>query len=105
MFNTKIDSSNNITFTSRNIPGFGSEAQVIGQIFTLEAGGPASVIKGNGGMFVVALDKMNEPAEATNLSLYQNQLTGSFKSRVSSNYMFTALQSKADIEDNRLLFF
>ena len=104
-FGSKVDSSKNITFTSRNIPGFGSEAQVIGTIFTMEPGGPTSTIKGNGGVFVVALDKFNEPAEATNLLLYQNQLTGSFKSRVSSNYMFVALQEKAEIEDNRLVFF
>ncbi len=104
-FSATVDTNNSLTFSSRNIPGYGSEYLVIGSIFSTEPGTKMNILKGNGGVFAVTLDKLNDPAPTTNLSLYQNQMKSSFKSRVTSNYMFTALQEKAKIEDNRLFYF
>ena len=104
-FSATVDTNNSLTFSSRNIPGYGSEYLVIGSIFSTEPGTKMNILKGNGGVFAVTLDKLNDPAPTTNLSLYQNQMKSSFKSRVTSNYMFSALQEKAKIEDNRLFYF
>jgi peptidyl-prolyl cis-trans isomerase D len=104
-FNTKVDTSLNITFNSRNIPGFGSEFQVIGEIFSLNDGDQSEPIQGNGGVFVVKVDRFYEPPQTADLKANRDQIQSAFRSRVSGNPMFTALQKKAKIEDNRLLFF
>jgi peptidyl-prolyl cis-trans isomerase D len=104
-FNTKVDTSLNITFSSRNIPGFGSEFQVIGEIFTMNEGDQSEPIQGNGAVFVVKVDRFYEPPQTADLKANRDQLLNAFRSRISGNPMFTALQKKAKIEDHRLLFF
>ena len=102
---TKVDTSLNITFSSRNIPGFGSEFQVIGEVFTMNEGEQSEPIQGNGAVFVVKLDRFYEPPQPADLKASRDQLLNAFRSRINGNPMFTALQKKANIEDNRLLFF
>jgi peptidyl-prolyl cis-trans isomerase D len=104
-FNAKVDTNLNITFSSRNIPGFGSEFQVIGEIFAMKEGDQSEPIQGNGGVFVVKLDRFYEPPQPGDLRAGQDQLMNSFRTRISGNPMFTALQKKAKIEDNRLQYF
>ena len=104
-FNSKVDTNLNLTFSSRNLPGFGSEYQVIGEIFSMNEGDQSGPIQGNGGVFVVKLDRFYEPSQAVDAKIYQDQMVSTFRSRMSSNPMFNALQKKAKIEDNRLLFF
>jgi peptidylprolyl isomerase/peptidyl-prolyl cis-trans isomerase D len=78
---------------------------VIGAIFAMTPGTVSEPIQGNGGVFVVQLDRFYEPPAISDYAIYREQLLGAFRSRLASNPMFTALQEKADIEDNRLLFF
>jgi peptidyl-prolyl cis-trans isomerase D len=104
-FNTKVDTNLNLTFSSRNIPGFGSEFQVIGEIFAMNEGEQSGPIQGNGGVFVVKLDRFYEPPQVADYKANRDQMLSAFRSRVSGNPMLTALQKKAKIEDNRLLFF
>jgi len=104
-FSAKVDTSLNLTFSSRNIPGFGSEFQVIGEIFAMKEGAISEPIQGNGGVFVVKVDRFYEPPQVPNYNTNRDQLIAAFRSRLNSNPMFSALQKKAKIEDNRLLFF
>lgn len=104
-YNSKVDTNLNITFSSRNIPGFGSEYNVIGEIFSMNEGEQSGPIQGNGAVFVVKVDKFYEPPAPANYIQNRDQLMGAFRSRVTSNSMFTALQKKADITDNRLMFY
>ena len=104
-FSTKVDTNLNLTFGSRNIPGFGSEYQVIGEVFSMNEGDQSGAIQGNGGVFVVKLDRFYEPPQVGDSKVYRDQILSAFRSRMSGNPMFTALQKKAKIEDNRLLFF
>jgi peptidyl-prolyl cis-trans isomerase D len=104
-FGTKVDTNLTLTFSARNIPGFGSEFQVIGEIFSMNAGEQSAPIQGNGGVFVVKVDRFYEPPQTADYNVYRDQILNSFRSRMSGNPMFTALQKKAKIEDNRLLFF
>jgi len=103
--NAKVDTNTSLTFSARNIPGFGSEYSVIGSIFAMNEGDVSDPLQGNGGVFIVALDKMNEPTESSNLSIYKNQLEATFKSRITGNVIFTALQKESNIEDNRILYY
>ncbi len=104
-YNSKVDTNQNLTFSSRNIPGFGSEFDVIGHVFSMKSGEQSDPIIGNGAVFVVMLDKFIEPPQITDYSIYRQQDQTTFDQRVKSNYMLTALQDKSDIEDNRRLFY
>jgi len=104
-FNAKVDTNLTLTFSSRNIPGFGSEFQVIGEVFAMNEGDQSEPIQGNGAVFVVKVDRFYEPPQVANYNLYRDQLISTFRSRMNANPMFSALQKKAKIEDNRLLFF
>jgi parvulin-like peptidyl-prolyl isomerase len=104
-FNTKVDTNLTLTFASRNIPGFGSEFQVIGEIFALNEGDVSEPIQGNGGVFVVKVDRFYSPPQPSNYNANRDQMIAAFRSRMSSNPMFSALQKKAKIKDNRLLYF
>lgn len=104
-FDTKVDTNLTLTFSSRNIPGFGSEHEMIGKIFSMKPGEQSEPIIGNGAVFVVVLDRINEPSQPADYSIYRDQLLTNFRNRVNTNTIFTVLQEKASIEDNRLLFF
>jgi peptidyl-prolyl cis-trans isomerase D len=104
-YNTKVDTNLTMTFSARNIPGFGSEYQVIGEIFAMKEGDQSEPIQGNGGVFVVKVDRFYEPPQVADYKMYRDQMLNSFRSRLSANPMFTALQKKAKIEDNRLQYF
>jgi peptidyl-prolyl cis-trans isomerase D len=104
-FETKVDTSLSITFSSRNIPGFGSEFQVIGEIFAMQEGQQSEPIQGNGGVFVVVLDRFYEPAKPADYKIYRDQMLSAFRTRMGGNPMFSALQKETNIEDNRLQFF
>jgi len=104
-FNTKVDTNLTLTFSSRNIPGFGSEYQVIGEIFSMEAGQQSEPIQGNGGVFVVVVDRFYEPPQPADYNANRDQLLAAFRSRMGANPMFNALQKITKIEDNRLLYF
>lgn len=104
-FNTKADTNLSLTFSARNIPGFGSEYQVIGSIFGMKPGEQSEPIQGNGAVFVVNLDRFVEPPALESYSVYRDQLRNSISSRLIAGTILNALQEKAKIEDNRLLFF
>jgi peptidyl-prolyl cis-trans isomerase D len=104
-FNSKVDTNLTLTFSSRNIPGFGSEFQVIGEIFALKEGELSEPIQGNGAVFVVKIDRFYEPPQPANYNANRDQMISAFRSRMSQNPMFSALQKKAKIKDNRLLYF
>lgn len=101
----KVDTTDNINFTSRNIPGFGREYEVIGKLATLEPDKLAEPIKGNNAVFVIYLDTISEPAQTDNYSLYANQLKSSFTSSLNSKAVFRALEKKSEIQDNRIFFY
>jgi len=102
--NEKVDTATNINFMSRNIPGFGRENEVIGKLLTLQTSG-FDIIKGNNAVFVVVVDKINEPAQISDHSMYANQLKGSLSTKLNSNAFFKALEKDTEITDNRLLFY
>jgi len=105
IFKDKVDTATNLAFTARNIPGFGKEYEVIGEVFSMQPGQVSAPIKGSNAVFVVLADKINKPAENSNFAPNIAQLKNAFASKVNSNAVFKALEKKADIVDNRILFY
>lgn len=94
-----------ISFNSRNLPGFGSEYELIGKIFTLEPGVSSGPIKGNNAVFVVIADEIKQPENPTDLAASAGIVERKFTSQFMSNNYLNALKDKADIEDNRLMVY
>jgi peptidyl-prolyl cis-trans isomerase D len=103
--NTSLDTNTTLTFASRNIPGFGSEAEVIAKIFTMSPNETTGPVVGNGGVFVIVLDNISEAPELGSYAMYQNQMFTDFQRNVQNNYPYRAIEKKADIEDYRILYY
>ena len=101
----KVDTATDINFMARNIPGFGRENEVIGKLFTLEVEKISKPIKGNNAVFVIVIDEIKEPKDIDVYSIYANQLETAFKTKVTSNVPYRALEKNAEIIDNRLMFY
>ncbi len=100
-----VDTATDISFMAMNIPGFGRENEVIGELVTLEAEKTSAPIKGNNAVFVVFIDEVKEPKEIDIYSIHANQLVSAFKNKITSNAPYLALEEKAEIVDNRFMFY
>ena len=89
-------------FNTNAIPG-GFEPNVVGAFIGVEKGQVSTPIIGNNGVYVVAVDEENSPAEKNYTSLKQ-QLDIQLKSRANFE-VYNAIKELADIEDNRAKFY
>jgi peptidyl-prolyl cis-trans isomerase D len=103
-FNTKVDTVNMLTFSAYNLPNYGPEPEVIGNIFTMKPNVLSGAIKGGMAVYVVQLDGIQEPPANANYAMMQAQLTGFFRQRI-QNDVFKAIKDKTDIVDNRILYY
>ena len=103
--NVSIDTNTTLTFASRNIPGFGSESEVIAKIFTMSPNENSGPIIGNGAVFVVVLDNVSDAPELGSYAMYKNQVITDFERNVRNNYPYRAIEKNADIEDYRLMYY
>lgn len=102
--NEQVDTTS-LKFTARNIPGFGREYEVIGEIFTLEPGQTSGPLKGNNAVFVAIVDQFSDSDPNANLASTARQLETSFESKINSRQYYNALKDQTEIEDNRLMFY
>jgi peptidyl-prolyl cis-trans isomerase D len=104
-FNIEIDTNKNLTFNARNFPGYGTEHNVIGSLFTFNEGDYSGVIKGNAAVFVARINKRYDAPEIDDYSAYANQKLMEFQQRVTSGFPYKAIESAADIKDYRRYFY
>jgi len=100
----KVD-VNSLTFSSRNIQGFGAENKVIGTVFGLNETEVSDPIIGNGAVFVVKLSKLMEAPEKENYTQNSTTLENAFTQRVNQDFPYRAIEEASEIEDNRSLFY
>ncbi len=94
----------NITFNSRNLPGAGPEPRVIGTLFARREEATIGPVKGNNGVFVVEIVRMDDVPLPEDLTQAKRPLRDAFRNRVPAQ-AFEAIRDNADIEDNRAMFF
>lgn len=102
--NLPVTPTDNVTFSNPYLQGVGNEPRLVGVIFALKPGQPSKPIRGDNGVFVVAVDKITEPAATKDYSANQKQLADQRKQR-SEYELFNALKEKANVEDNRGKFY
>ncbi len=102
--NEKVDTTT-LSFNARNIPGFGSEYEVIGKVFTLETGVSSGPLKGNNGVFIIIADAIKTPEAQASYASSTSSMERKFSSQFMGSAFVNALKEKADIEDNRLMIY
>jgi peptidyl-prolyl cis-trans isomerase D len=101
-YKVKIDTVE-VSFASANIPAFGHEPKVVGNIFAMKKGQMSAPIQGEQGVYVVIFDGMKEAPVAKEYENQKRQMAMNFQSRIYQ--VMNILQDKADIKDNRILFY
>ncbi len=100
----EIKEAGNLTFSSQALPGIGPEPKVTGAIFAAGERTITGPIKGNNGVFVAEIMHMDDVLVPEDLRQAKRPLREAFRNRVPAQ-IFEAIKDKADIEDNRTLFF
>lgn len=88
---------------SYNLKGFGREVETIGKIFTIEEGATSEPIQGNMAVYVVKMNKVNQPNALTNYEGTKSTMEQSFQRNVARIY--ESIKESADIEDNTIIAF
>ena len=102
--NLMVETANNVIFESFSVPGMGREPVLLGKMFTMGSGDLSVPIEGEGGVYIVRVDKVNDVSQDANVDVERKQLAQSRESRVDFE-VFEALKESADIEDNRFRFY
>ncbi len=100
--NTKIDTAD-VSFASANIPMYGHEAKLTGQIFASKKGEVSGPVQGDQGVYVFVLDQLKEAPATTDFANQKRQMAQYFQGR--TGMLSNILQEKADIKDHRLIFY
>ncbi|MBT8178271.1 MAG: peptidylprolyl isomerase [Eudoraea sp.] len=102
--NTIISNASALTVKTPTIPGAGREPAVVGTAFAMNEGDTSQLIKGETGVFLIELIKKEAAPAMENYATYARNLQSSNALRV-NNAVYTALKNKAEIEDNRSVFY
>src|SRR5690606_1649126 len=97
----KVD---NIVFANPIIPGVAQEAKVVGTVFGLQPSKLSKSVEGTQGVYVVSVVDFINPPQPINLVAVKQQTLNALKQRVPGS-IFEVLKDKADIVDNRVLFY
>ncbi len=102
--NTIISNASALTVKAPTIPGAGRESAVVGTAFAMNEGDISQLIQGETGVFLIEISKKESAPELENYATYAGNLQSSNALRV-NNALYTALKNKAEIEDNRSVFY
>lgn len=101
---TTVSNATALTVKSPTIPGAGREPLIVGTAFSMEVGKTSSLISGESGVFKFEVTNKEEAPALDNYATYANNLQASNAARV-TNRLVEALKEKADIVDNRSVFY
>ncbi|MBQ0737570.1 peptidylprolyl isomerase, partial [Aquimarina celericrescens] len=101
---TSIQTANAVNLENPTLPGATSEPEVVGAAFGLKQGETSSPIAGKKGVYVVELIKKNEAPSLDSYRTFADRETIT-RSSNALNRVNKALESSAEIEDNRSDFF
>ena len=100
----KIDTIQNITFASPNLPFYGREPAAVGTAFGMKKDQISKPVKGETACFLIKIDEVSPAAPAVNYDNEKSVLVNNFRSRVYREVYQTILD-KTKIVDNRVTFY
>ena len=103
--NTRIRTKDDVTYTTRSVPGLGREPSFVGTVFGLDEDETSGIVEGENAAFVVQVTSMTRPADLTAEERQQirQQLLRQEQQQVAQQYIAT-LRDRAEIEDYRSEF-
>ena len=93
-----------MTTRSSVISGIGSEPYVVGKALALDAGQNASLIEGEYGVYALKITEKNEAMSLATYAPFTETIATQRRNRAAANAFF-ALKEKAEIKDNRSIFY
>jgi peptidyl-prolyl cis-trans isomerase D len=95
-----VETSDNLTFSAYNVSTIGREDALIGTATALKADATSKAIKGDNGVFVVAVSSVKDAVLPQDFKGKQQEIERMNGGRVDYE-LFDALKAKANIEDHR----
>ena len=92
-------------FSSRNLPGFTVENNVIGTVFGMENGIVSQPIIGNAAVFMVKVNDITVGTDPDNYTAVIAELKADLEKRVNQDTPYNMLKESLDIVDNRIDFY
>jgi peptidyl-prolyl cis-trans isomerase D len=103
-FNVEPTNQPDLTFDTRFIQNYGQENKFVGHVFGTQIGQNTSVAGANGA-FVLKVNNITKAEAPTNHDQVRMEQRMNFESIVRNNGAFRALEKKAKIVDNRLMYY
>ncbi len=100
---SRVDTTN-VNFAAYNLAQYGPEPKVIGRIFSLKKGVLSDPVAGDNGAFVIMVDDIMPAPPTKDYKMIRMQAANMFQSKA-NNLVFQVLEKKADIEDNRYMYY
>lgn len=97
-----VSTANGLSFQNLVVPGLGRDPGFVGAALGMQEGQLSGVMEGTSAVYVIQLDKINEPAAITDAQRTQirTQLLTQGRNRLRSQWI-ADLREKAEIVDNR----
>lgn len=102
--NLEVMTASDINFNTPALPDLGPEPKVIGAVFAKSENETTKPVKGNNGVFVAEIIRMDDVIAPEDLQQAAQPLQQAFRNRVQMQ-AFQAIKDKADIQDDRAMFF
>ena len=102
--NLLIETATAVNQQNPTIPGYGNEPYVIGAAFSLEENQTSKLLEGKNGVYKILLLKKNQALDIGNYQNFGLSVRDSKDQNIPDS-VFNALNSVAEIEDNRSLYY
>ena len=99
-----VQEATNISFSSISLPSAGIEPAVIATASGAKEGYISKPLKGNNGVFIIAVNTVTANEQTQDLELLKSRLSANFEVRASFE-AFEALKKEMDIVDKRYKFY
>jgi len=99
-----IETATAVNQQNPTIPGYGNEPYLIGAAFSLEENQTSKLLEGTNGVYKILLLKKNKALDIGNYQNFGLSVRDSKDENIPES-VFNALNSVADIEDNRSLYY
>jgi peptidyl-prolyl cis-trans isomerase D len=99
-----IQEATGISFSSFSIPGAGIEPAVISTATSMNPGEISKPVRGNNGVFIIALNNVNENPQVQTDDLMKSTLTSNYQMRAVYE-AFQSLRDMSEIVDKRYKFY
>ena len=93
-----------MTTRSSVISGIGSEPYIVGKALGLDEGQTSSLIEGEYGVYVLKITEKNEAMSLATYAPFSETIAAQRQNQAAAN-AFYALKEKAEIKDNRTIFY